>query len=280
MPRTAYLFPGQGAQDPAATNAVLHDAPDLLALAIELVGENPIPRCADSTRFAQPAIVLAGLAAWRRIGRPTGAIAFAGHSLGELSALAAAGALPEADALRLAVVRGELMARAEERSDGSMLAVLKGALADAAALALAHELTVANDNAPGQVVLAGPSAAVEAARRAAPGHGLRAIELDVSGAFHTTAMAPAVDEFAQALDEADWRPPSAVVLSGLTARPFADVKAELATAIVRPVRWREVMLALDELGTERYVDIGPGTVLQMLVTRNLPERADVVSTCA
>ncbi len=165
---TAYLFPGQGAQDAGALELVQRDAPDLLACCVDLLGDEPFTRCDESTRFAQPAILLTSLAAWRRIapGEPR---AYAGHSLGELSALAAAGALSQLDAVRLAVIRGEAMAVAGEAAgDGSMLAVLKGAPAEAIALADDHGLSVANDNAPGQVVLSGPRDKIEAGARRCP----------------------------------------------------------------------------------------------------------------
>ena len=119
---------------------------------------------------------------------------------------------------------------------------------------------------------------IDGARRAARDEGLRAIELGVAGAFHSPAMAPAAEPFAQALAEVRWRPAAAPVISGLTAAPFRDPAEELAAAIVSPVRWREVMLALAALGIERYVDVGPGVVLDRLVARNLKEVPDAVGT--
>lgn len=280
MPRVAYLFPGQGVQDPEASSAVALRAPELLELACEMVGENPIPRSNESTRFAQPAIVLTSLAAWR--GQPRDvAVAFAGHSLGELSALAAARAINEEDAVRLAVRRGELMAQAAESGGGgSMLAVLRGTLEQASELAEEHGLDVANDNAPGQVVLAGPSVGVEAARRSAIKRGLRAIELDVAGAFHTEAMQPMLAAYARALAFTFVYRTRVPVLSGLTGRPFADVRRELVEGVVAPVRWRSVMAGLHEMGVDSYVDVGPGTVLANLVDRNLSEVRDVAAARA
>ncbi|HEY5142233.1 MAG TPA: ACP S-malonyltransferase [Solirubrobacteraceae bacterium] len=271
---TAYLFPGQGAQSAAALPAVRRDAPDLLACCVEELGDEPFTRCDESTRFAQPAILLASLAAWRRIA-PGGERAFAGHSLGELSALAAAGALSQLDAVRLAVIRGEEMARAGETGEsGSMLALLKGTPQDAAELAREHGLSVANDNAPGQLVVSGPRAGIDAARRGAREHGLRALELNVAGAFHSPAMEPARAAYERALGAIDWRAPRHPVYSGLTAAPFTDPVRELSQAVVAPVRWREVMAALAAAGCERYVDVGPGDVLEKLVARNLPQEGE------
>jgi malonyl CoA-acyl carrier protein transacylase len=271
---TAFLFPGQGAQTADAASLIHEHASDLLETCIAALGEDPLPRCDESTRFAQPAIVLASLAGWRA--EPDhDAAAFAGHSLGELSALAAAVALDEHDAVRLAVLRGALMDDAAAKSgDGGMLAILGGTREQAAGLAGAHGLTVANDNAPGQIVLAGPAAVIEGARRAARDEGLSALELDVAGAFHSPAMAAAVEPFAAALADVEFAPPAALVVSGLTASPFEDFAAELAAAIIAPVRWREVMLALAARGIDSFVDVGPGRVLDRLVARNLEEAAD------
>ncbi len=282
MSRTAFLFPGQGSQTPDSAPLARKAVPGLFDLAIGLLGEDPFPRCSESTRFAQPAIVLASLAAWSgQDPEPSEVAAFAGHSLGELSALAASGALAHEDAVRLAVVRGELMAQAAERAgDGAMLAVLKGGLADAERLAADHDLTVANDNAPGQVVLAGPRAGIETARRGARELGLRAMELDVAGAFHSPSMETARIAFADELAQVTWHEPAAPVYSSLTAAPFVEPARELATAIVSPVRWREVMLALAADGIERFVDLGPGEVLARLVNRNLEGARDVVAASA
>ena len=127
---TAFLFPGQGAQTPEAAPLVREHAPDLLETCIAALGEDPLPRCEESTRFAQPAIVLASLAGWRA-GADRSAAAFAGHSLGELSALAAAGVLDEHEAVRLAVLRGGLMADADGHGEGGMLALLGGTMEQA-----------------------------------------------------------------------------------------------------------------------------------------------------
>ncbi len=280
MTATAYLFPGQGVQAPEQGEAVRAAAPDLLDIALEQLGEDPFPRCGESTRFAQPAIVLASLAAWRRLDAHD-AIAFAGHSLGELPALAAAGAITDADAVRLAVLRGELMAQAaEQQPGGTMLAVLKGTPEQARELAEDHGLVVANDNAPGQLVLAGPQEGVDDARRAARGRGLRAIELDVTGAFHSPQMLPARDTLAIALADIDWAPPKVPVFSGLTAAEFTDPVKELSAAVVAPVRWRELMLALRAHGAQQFVDVGPGEVLARLVDRIFKEPSDGVAVAA
>ena len=240
--------------------------PDLLALAAELVGSDPFEHVADGTRFAQPAIYCAALAGWERL-RTHDADSVAGHSLGELAALAAADAIDDAEGLRLAARRGTLMQEAAERGEGGMLALI-GDREPALELAAEHELTVANDNAPEQLVVAGPADALDAARRGARSAGLRALRLPVAGAFHSPEMEPAVAGFREALAEVEFREPRIPVVSCATAREFTSPRSELADAIVRPVRWRQTMRALRDRGVERFIETGPGDVLTKLVKRN------------
>jgi malonyl CoA-acyl carrier protein transacylase len=268
---TAGLFPGQGSHTSDLRERVERTVPELLERSIELVGEDPFARVADSTRFAQPAIYCGSIAGWlesRSFVRP---VAFAGHSLGELSALVAAEALDPISGLELAVRRGELMASVSTREEQGMLAVLGATEHLPGLLAEQHGLVVANDNAPGQVVLAGPVDALRDAAAQARGDGARAIWLDVAAGFHSPAMQEAVEPYRGALEQVEFRPPEVTVLSSSTARPFDHVRAELAAAIVKPVRWRETMLALAHGGADSYVDFGPGEVLARLVRRNLPD---------
>jgi [acyl-carrier-protein] S-malonyltransferase len=242
--------------------------PDLLEAAIELIGEDPFERVDESTRFAQPAILCASLAGWTRLRDHVDPVALAGHSLGEFSALAAAGALSDHDALRLVVIRGDHMAASGEASGGgTMLALLGAAPAQAEALAARHGVSLANDNAPGQVVLSGAPDALAAARKDATTAGLRALPLGVAGAFHSPQMQGAVEPFRMALTEVAFDTPQIPVISCATARPFVDPVVELAQALISPVRWRDTMTALDGLGVEAYIDAGPGRVLSKLVPR-------------
>jgi len=236
-----------------------------------VVGEDPFARVEDGTRFAQPAIFCASLAGWEALGRPTGEF-MAGHSLGELAALVAAGCLGERDGLELVALRGRLMQESGERAgDGGMLALMgRGAAEHARGLADGHGLSVANDNSPQQIVLSGDRRGFPAAEAAATELGLRAMELPVTGAFHSPMMAEAVPAFEAALKRVEVASPGGVtVLSAVTAAPFEDVRAQLAQALTMPVRWRETLLALRELGAERYLEVGPGKVLTGLVKRTL-----------
>jgi [acyl-carrier-protein] S-malonyltransferase len=261
------LFPGQGSQTPDMRDLVAERAPDLLERVTALVGEDPFPRAGESTRFAQPAIFCASLAGWDALNIE--AAAAAGHSLGELAALAAAGVLEREDALRLVTLRGKLMAEADD--DGSMLALVGADEEDAEAVAKAAGITVANDNAPGQVVLSGPRDRLEVAEEAARERGKRTIPIDVAGAFHSPSMEPAVEPFRRALDEVEIHEAAFPVFSCASTKPFEDVRAELAAALTRPVRWRETVLALHEAGGRRFVEVGPGKVLARLGKRILPD---------
>jgi malonyl CoA-acyl carrier protein transacylase len=270
MTPTAVLFPGQGSLTPDARDHALAVCPQLLELATELVGGDPFELAHERTDHAQPAIFVASMAGWRDRDIPN-VVAMAGHSLGELSALAAAGGIEVDDALRLVVLRGRLMQEAAQGNGGGMVALLGGDADAVDAIASEFGLAVANDNAPGQVVLSGPLAGVEALKRVARERGFKALVLDVAGAFHSRAVQQARAPFLEALREARWSAPTVPVISGVTAAPFTDAPQQLADALVAPVRWREVMTALFDLGARDFVDVGPGHVLARLVPRNLPE---------
>ena len=272
MSKTAILFPGQGSQTPEMRDDVERARPDLLELVTEIVGEDPFPKAEEGTNYAQPAIFCASLAGWERLGRPDGDF-MAGHSLGELAALVAAGSLEERDGLELVALRGRLMQDSGEAAgDGGMLALLgRGAADHAPELAEAHGLSVANDNSPQQVVLSGAKQALPEAAEAAKELGLRAIELSVSGAFHSPMMAAAVPEFEQAVKQVKISPSRVEVLSAVTAAPFEDAAAQLTEALTSPVRWRETLIALHDRGADRFVEVGPGKVLSGLVKRTLSD---------
>jgi [acyl-carrier-protein] S-malonyltransferase len=263
----AVLFPGQGSQTDGMRELVERLRPDLLELAAQTVGEDPFERVDDGTRFAQPAIFCASLAGWDAL--DLDAVAGAGHSLGELAALAAAGVIERDDALRLVVLRGELMADADKV--GTMLALIGATEDETRAIAEAAEVTVANDNAPGQVILSGPRDKLAEAEEAAREYGRRVLPLDVAGAFHSPSMEPAVAPFRAALDETELHEGAFTVFSSATTEPFTDVRAELTGVLTRPVRWRETVLAMHAAGGRRFVEVGPGKVLARLGKRILPD---------
>jgi len=272
MRSVAILFPGQGCLTPDAGPQARARWPELVDRAGELLGADPFDQAQATTASAQPAIFVASLAAWRELDLAPGDVrAMAGHSLGEYTALAAAGALDTDDALRLTILRGEAMARAARRHpDGSMVALLGAEPAQAARLAAQHGVALANDNAPGQLVVSGARPDLRALVASARTEGIKTMELDVAGAFHSPDMRDAVLPLRRALEATPRREPRVPVISGHTARPFADLPGELSRAVVAPVRWREVMQELRAQGAEEFVDVGPGRVLERLVKRNPP----------
>ena len=267
---TALLFPGQGSQTPDMRDAVDEVLPELAERASNEVGEDPFERIGDGTHYAQPALYCASVALWVRAGSSPADL-IAGHSLGEIGALVAGGSISVDDGLWLAVQRGRIMQEvADAGPPGGMLALL-GDEATTRRIAAAHWLTVANENAPGQLILSGPKEDLEAAAEEAKAQRLKAMPLAVSGAFHTQAMARAVPEFRTALARIDVRAPRIPVFSSVTARPFDDIRSELAQALMRPVRWRETLFALRDRGADRFVEVGPGKVLKGLVKRTLSD---------
>lgn len=268
---TALLFPGQGSQTAGMAATCEANEPELAALARSKTGADPFALADEGTAYAQPAIYCTGLALWTAAGRPAADV-LAGHSLGELTALVAAGAIAPVDGVRLAVERGRLMQAAAERSPGGMVALLgDGEVAREVAAGLG--LRVANDNGPTQLVAAGPTGAVGAAPGAAKRAGIRAIELAVRGAFHTPAIEPAVEPYRAALAAVEVHEPSLPVYSSSTAAPFGPggetIRDQLAAALVKPVRWRETMEAMAADGVRRFLEVGPGKALSGMVRRSL-----------
>ncbi len=270
MSFTSIIFPGQGSQTPDMRATVAAHRPDLLRRAGDVVGVDPFPRADQATSYAQPAIFCASLAGWEALGRPQGDF-MAGHSLGELAALVAAGAIGDQDGLELVALRGRLMHESGERAgNGGMLALIgAGAAEHAGGLADAHGLAVANDNSPQQVVLSGERAKFADAAAAAEELGLRPVELPVTGAFHSPMMEGAVAEFTAALERVEVQEPRVPVFSAVSAAPFDDIRRRLAEALISPVRWRETVLAMHEQGAERFIEVGPGKVLTGLVKRTV-----------
>ena len=242
---------------------------------LELLGFDPFERLDEGTRFQQPAIFLCSVAAWDlwREESPeelADVRAAAGHSLGEYAALVAAGVLAFDDAVLLVAERAAAMADAGDLNPGSMVAMLGGDDHAIRALTTRLGLTIANDNAPGQLVLSGATDAVAQAEELARDEtGARARRLPVSAAFHSPLMQPAASRLAEALAKVDVAPPLFPVYANGSAAPFKDVRRELSQNLLRAVRWRETMLALRAAGIDRYVEHGPGAVLTGLVKRTL-----------
>ena len=237
-----------------------------------------------ATQNAQPAILTASIAALRvlRAERPDlpAPILAAGHSMGEYSALVAAGAVSFADAVRLTRARGELMAMAGQQHPGSMAAVLRlddaqvAAICAQAAAESADVVQVANYNSPGQVVISGGPAGVAAATALAKAAGGRVVPLAVSIAAHSALMIPAVEEFAARVAATPFTQPQITVIGNVRAAPLAtveEIRTELVGQLTSSVLWTASIEAMIRAGVTRFVEIGPGSVLTGLVKRIAPD---------
>jgi [acyl-carrier-protein] S-malonyltransferase len=243
----------------------------------ELVLDAPAERLAR-TREAQLAVLLTSLVAWEAIrDRVPDPVAFAGHSLGQVTALIASGALSLEDGVRFAARRAELTQAAADTNPGRMVALLGATLEQgvAAADAAADGCWVANDNAPGQVVLAGTPDGVDAASARAKELGVKRVAaLNVGGAFHTPLMRPASDALARELAAVTFTAGGVPVVSNLDARPYADGAAwrdRSAEHVSVPVRWRESVLAIVDDGATTFLEVGHGTMLAGLAKRTVPD---------
>jgi [acyl-carrier-protein] S-malonyltransferase len=294
---TAFIFPGQGSQAvgmgkaladafPAAAR-VLAEVDDALGQPLSrLMFEGPEADL-TLTANAQPALMAVSLAAMRVLEAEagldlrTGAAFVAGHSLGEYSALAAAGSLGIAEAARLLRIRGDAMQAAVPVGRGAMAALI-GVEPDAAAAIAADAAgdevcDVANDNGGGQVVLSGSAAAIDRALALAKDRGVkRAVLLSVSAPFHCALMRPAADAMAEALDAAEIVDPSVPVVANVLARPV-DTAGEIVGCLVGQVcgtvRWRESVGWMAGAGVTRFVEVGAGKVLAGLTKRIAPAAA-------
>lgn len=285
-PSHAVVFPGQGSQfagmaDPwlehPAGKAVLDEASD--AMGCDLVAGCRDEALLATTGFVQPALLAVDVAACRVL-ESYGAsfVGAAGHSLGEFAALVAAGVVTLRDALGMVVVRGAAMQRAAEERVGTMTALL-GIDGDGAA-SLCDEardddvLVVANENAPQQVVISGSVPAIERAEALAKARRVRAVRLNVAGAFHSSLMEPAVGAIEEALGEVEFRPPRFPIAENVTGTLVDDptqLRELLGRHVVSPVRWDRCARALAAAGATTILEAGPGGVLTKLAKRVVPE---------
>jgi [acyl-carrier-protein] S-malonyltransferase len=278
------LFPGQGSQSPGmgkdlaekfpVARQVFEEADDALGFAISrLCFEGPAEEL-QLTENTQPSILAVSVAAFRALessGAPAPAFV-AGHSLGEYSALVAAGVLDLADALRTVRARGRYMQEAVPVGTGAMAAVLGGELSDieriCAEASGAEVCAVANINSPGQVVIAGNTAAVDRASELLKGVAKRVIKLNVSAPFHCALMKPAQDRLSQDLERLTFNEPKFPIVTNVDAG-ITTAPDELRDALIRqvsaPVRWVESMQLLMQNGVDTVVEVGPGKVLSGLM---------------
>ncbi len=287
---TAFVFPGQGsqtvgmgrdlAQASAAARQVFDEADAALGFSLaQLCWEGPDADL-NATINTQPALLTCSIAALRAVQEKLGAFQpayYAGHSVGEVTALVAAGSLAFADGVRLVRARGEAMAAAGRRAPGAMAAILNldaPALAEICAEASAQSggvVQVANDNCPGQAVISGEGPALEKAMALAKARGAkRALKLAVSVAAHSPLMQSGVAEYAAAVNALPFQPPLAPVISNLTATPLPDVaaiRAELPAQLTGPVRWTKSIRYLVAHGVTLFIELGSKDVLTGLLKR-------------
>jgi [acyl-carrier-protein] S-malonyltransferase len=280
MGGVAVIFPGQGGQAPemglpwrdSVGWRVVDRASEVLGEDVaDLLLTEDAERLAR-TRDAQLAVLITSLVAWEShpLAASETVVAMAGHSLGQVTALVAAGVLSLDDGVRLVAARAELTQAAADATPGRMVALLGASLEQAAAAcgAAPDGCWVANDNAPGQIVIAGTPDGVDAAVAQATELGVRkAVALKVGGAFHTPLMEPACAPFATALDEINFGSSSVPVVGNGDAAAHADGDAwrqRLVEHLVSPVRWRESQLTLASLDAVGFVEVGgPGSLIAM-----------------
>lgn len=279
-----FTFPGQGSQRPAMGEPwrdhpsweLVHEASDIAGRDVArllLEADSDELTATRNSQLATFVLSLVVLDAVERLGvQPARA---AGHSLGEYTALVAAGALGFDDGVRLVAERGDAMQAAADEHPGTMAAVL--GLGDdqveLACVATEGEVWVANFNAPGQVVIAGESGAVARAGEAAKRLGAkRTLALPVSGAFHTPHMAPALERLEKAIDDADLRAPDVPVQANVDAAPHLDPgewSTLLRDQLTSPVQWRQILYELHDAGVSTFVELGPGSVLTGMAKRTV-----------
>ena len=286
----AYIFPGQGSQFPGMGKALYErsaDAREMMDKADEILGF-PITdimfgedaEALKATRVTQPAIFIHSVVLARCSGLETPSMV-AGHSLGEFSALAAAGAMDFEDALRLVAVRASAMQKCCEQVPGTMAAVinLPAETIEEICASCAGIVVPANYNSDGQIVISGEAEAIaEACVKMKEAGAKRALPLPVSGAFHSPLMEPARLELAEAIDTTPFRAPVCPVYQNATALPSSDpavIKDNLLRQLTAPVRWTQTIRNMVADGADSFLEIGPGTVLQGLVKRIAPEIADL-----
>ena len=292
MAKVAFLFPGQGSQQPGMGEELLQDE-EIAALCERCSSEAGVDlrrllTSADEdelrlTQNAQPALCFTGVALallMRRRGIEPAAAA--GHSVGEYAALAAGGALTAPQVIKAVVERGKAMAEAAPAGTSSMAAVL-GLDPDAVGRALAgiEDAWPANFNTPTQTVIAGTTAGLEAAtQRLQQAGAKRVIPLNVSAAFHTPLMAPAAERLRQVLDSIEWRAPRVPVMANLTGRPHQGgdrIPHMMEMQLRSPVRWSSCVESLVEVGCDHFVELGPKRALVGMMRELAPGRTAVAA---
>lgn len=299
----AYMFPGQGSQYPGMGKDLYSSMPlakemfdkadDILGFGITKVMFGEDAEALKATNVTQPAVFLHSVilaSCYRELSpdelaskglAPFCADMVAGHSLGEFSALAVAGAMKFEDALRLVAIRARAMQKCCDKVPGAMAAII--ALTDGQVEEICRAIdgvVPANYNSNGQVVISGTKEAIEKACEAAKAAGAkRALPLAVSGAFHSPLMEPARAELAEAIDKTKFMKPSCPVYQNVNASPETDparIKENLLRQLTSPVRWSQTIRNMVSDGADSFMEIGPGAVLQGLVKRTVGSDVEIM----
>jgi [acyl-carrier-protein] S-malonyltransferase len=291
--KKAYVFPGQGAQysgmgrelyeNNAEARAMFDFANEILGFRITDVMFEGSADDLKQTKVTQPAVFLHSVILAKVLGVEP--VAVAGHSLGEFSALVVAGALSFEEGLRLVYKRAMAMQKACEEQQGAMAAILR--LSDSVIEDVCESVdgvvVAANYNCPGQLVISGAVDAVnEACTKMKEAGARRAVLLPVGGAFHSPLMESARQELAAAIEDADFKTPICPVYQNVDAAPHTspeEIKANLIAQLTAPVRWTQIVEHMTSDGITEYVELGPGTVLQGLISKISPDvKVESVST--
>lgn len=285
----AYVFPGQGAQfvgmgkdlydNNEEARALFERANEILGFRITDLMFAGTDEDLRQTKVTQPAIFLHSVILAKSLGEDFQPAMTAGHSLGEFSALVAAGALSFDDGLRLVAARANAMQKACELTDSTMAAViaLPDEKVEEICAGIDGTVVCANYNCPGQLVISGETPAIDAACEALKSAGAkRALKLKVGGAFHSPCMEPARAELAKAIEETEIHTPKCPVYQNVDAKPHTDpaeIKANLVAQLTAPVRWTQTVRNMVADGADEFIELGPGKVLQGLVAKIEPSVA-------
>ena len=279
--KKALVFPGQGSQKPGmgqelynaspVAKALFDQANEVLGFDIVNIMFNGTAEDLTKTSVTQPAIYIHSVSLAKALDPEMDMVA--GHSLGEFSALAAAGVLSFEDGLRLVSTRANAMQKACDAQESTMAAIigLDNEKVEEICSGISHTVLPANYNSPGQVVISGSMPGIAEAMEACKGAGAKmAVQLQVNGAFHSPLMQPAAEELEAGIRSAAFSVPKAPIYQNVTARPETDpatIQQNLIAQLTAPVRWAQSVQAMIDDGATSFVEIGPGKVLQGLIKR-------------
>lgn len=291
--KSAVIFPGQGSQEKGMGRDIAEAYPEVLELWKKAENKAAAPlreiywegdeEAMKQTQYQQPALVVASLGVWQLLSSSIRPEYFAGHSIGEYTALIATGVLDLQDGLELVSLRGRLMSEAGKSSSGKMAAILKldqemvQQIVDQKSESIREPILIANYNSPYQLVISGAPSAVDMAMDLAKQNKGRAIPLPVSGAFHSSLMQEPARELAKVMERFQWKSPTVPIHLNTTAREETDIDKLLhcmQKQMISPVYWSQLIGDQFDKGVRKWWELGPKKVLRDLVKRILQDRQD------